>query len=85
MQLYESSFPVYRKYKGIPVWFKLIDDRHFMEIKQVGSRFVSHSVRAEQYPEMLFIQDMIACQDDRWEVVDESAFKQVEAKLNQEK
>lgn len=82
MHLTEFIFPTYRQYKGIPVWFMVISNREFVEIKQVGSRFVSHTVNAEQYPEMLFIQDMLFCRDDRWEVIDEQVFMQVEKQVD---
>jgi len=61
------SYPVYRKYTGINVWFKILSDRQFEEIKQIGTKFIKHIVVAEQYPEMVLIQDMLNCHEDRWE------------------
>lgn len=69
-----KKFPIYRKYAGIKVWFKIIDERNFIEIKQIGAKFIQHEVRAEQYPEIQRIKDMIECLDGHWEVIDESVY-----------
>ena len=66
MNMTIPSFPTYRKYTGINVWFKIIDEKNFIEVKQVGVRFLSHEVHALQYPEMVFIQDMLSCLEERW-------------------
>lgn len=63
-------YPIYRKYKGLRIWFKILNDRHFIEIKEVGKQLVHHEVIADQYPEMLRIKDMIDCKDGLWETVD---------------
>lgn len=62
-----ENFPTYRKFVGINVWFKIENDRKFVEIKQIGSKFIIHTVIAEQYPEILLISDMLACLEGRWE------------------
>lgn len=72
------EYPQYRKYKGLETWFKIISDKEFIEIKQVGEKCVQHTVIAEQFPEMLRIQDMLQCLEDRWEVVDA---EEVESKI----
>lgn len=64
------NFPIYRKYSGVDVWFKLLNDREFIEIKRIGTLWRAEHVMAEQYPEMLRIQDMINCHEDRWEGAD---------------
>jgi hypothetical protein len=76
-----EDFPIYRKYKGINVWFKVIDSRNFIEIKQIGSKFVRHEVEALQYPEMILIQDIINCMDGRWEPIESLVYIAVENKL----
>jgi hypothetical protein len=78
---HSDSFPAYRKYKGINVWFKVIDARHFIEIKQIGSKFVRHEVEALQYPEMMLIQDIVNCADDRWEVIEVDVYMSIEKNL----
>lgn len=72
-------FPIYRKYIGLNVWFKIIDARNFVEVKQIGQKFVLHELHAEQYPEILRIQDMIACLDGAWEEIDVREFDKARA------
>jgi hypothetical protein len=72
-----DNFPTYRKFVGINVWFKIESDRKFVEIKQIGSKFILHTVIAEQYPEILLIADMLACLDGRWEKIEASEFQRV--------
>ncbi|MCG8574739.1 MAG: hypothetical protein MI810_07635 [Flavobacteriales bacterium] len=73
-----TDFPAYRKYKGLNVWFKIENERSFLEIKKLGDRYLVEKVEAEQYPEMLRIQDMLNCLEDRWEIIEEETFQQVE-------
>lgn len=69
-------FPIYRKYVGLNVWFKVLDDRNFIEVKQVGTKFIKHELHAQQYPEIVRIQDMINCLGDAWEPIAASVFEE---------
>ncbi|MFT5823532.1 MAG: hypothetical protein ACI8ZM_004794 [Crocinitomix sp.] len=73
----ELGFPVYRKYVGINVWFMIMDEKSFIEIKQIGKRFLRETIVANQYPEMVLIQDMLACHENRWEKTTATAFESV--------
>ena len=77
----ELTFPIFRKYTGINVWYKILNDRHFIEIKQLGAKFIVHEVEALQYPEIIHIQDMIACREERWEEIPASIFDDVDGKV----
>ena len=70
----EYTFPIYRKYVGINVWFKILSEREFIEVKQVGTKKIITNVVAGQYPELLMIQDMIACYENRWEEIKAADF-----------
>lgn len=72
-----NVFPIYRKYVGINTWFKITDDRHFTEVKKLGERYLVHELEATQYPEMILIQDMIACAEGRWEAFDSDSFEEM--------
>ena len=71
------NFPTYRKFVGINVWFKIENDRKFVEIKQIGSKFFIHTVIAEQYPEIILIADMLDCLENRWEKIEQPEFQRV--------
>ncbi|MFD1552276.1 hypothetical protein DNU06_11415 [Putridiphycobacter roseus] len=65
------DFPIYRKYKGIDVMFKIKNLKQFTEIKKMGNKLIESEVIANIYPEMQFINDMIQCYEDRWESISE--------------
>lgn len=63
------EFPIYRKYNGIDVWFKILSPTHFIEYKKMGSKIIEHEVIAKIFPEKQFIQDLIHCHEQRWQKV----------------
>lgn len=69
------KFPIYRKYKGIDVWFKINSLTHFIEYKRLGEKLIEHQVEAKIFPEQQFIRDMIDLYENRWEMVNETEFK----------
>lgn len=78
----KTTFPIYRKYSGINVWFKIIAADEFLEVRQVGANLISTRVNTGQHPERVLIRDMIVCHEGRWEEVDAS---EVEEKLRNAK
>ena len=60
------EFPIYRKYNGIDVWFKILSPTQFIEYKRMGSRLLTDHITAKIFPEKQFIQDMISFHDNRW-------------------
>lgn len=75
------TFPVFRKYIGIEVWFKILSPDAFIEIKKVGKQFVVSEIKATIYPEKTFIQDMLSCYEDRWEEINEADYILIEEKI----
>lgn len=61
------EFPIYRKYKGIDVWFKITSQSTFTEYKKLGPKIMENAIEAKIFPEKQFIQDMINCYENRWE------------------
>jgi len=70
------KFPIYRKYNGIEVWFKILSPTHFIEYKKMGERLLKDEIKAEIFPEKLFIQDLINQHDNRWIEVTELELNQ---------
>ncbi len=59
----DKEFPIYRKSSNDRNWYKIIDEKHFIEVQKVGERYFSFEIEAQQYPELLRIQDMINCEE----------------------
>ncbi len=53
------DFPQYRRYSTRSSYFKIIDERNFIELQFVGKKVFVHQIKATQYPEMLRIKDML--------------------------
>jgi hypothetical protein len=60
MDLKDINFPVYRKYKNNKSYFKIIQPKLFEEIQIIGSKKIIKEVEAKQFPEMLFIRDLLS-------------------------
>jgi hypothetical protein len=67
------DFPQYRRYSNNSSYFKIVDERNFIELQFVGEKVLQHHIHALQYPEMLRIQEMLDCSLDGIEVVSEAA------------
>ncbi len=57
-------FPQYRKMSNNKTFYKITSSKSFEEIQLIGEKAVIHRVVAEQYPEMLRIQDMLSMEND---------------------
>ncbi|MBS1652847.1 MAG: hypothetical protein JSU07_12635 [Bacteroidetes bacterium] len=53
------KFPQYRKYKNNLSYFKIIDERIFIEVQVIGSKYFVNQVEAKQFPEILFVKDLL--------------------------
>ncbi len=55
----DIHFPVYRKYKNNKSYFKILSFKLFEEIQIIGSKKLVKQIEANQFPEMVFIRDLI--------------------------
>ncbi len=55
----KNAYPIYRKLNNNRSFYKISSDRIFEEIQRIGTRKVHYVHEAKQYPEILFIQDLI--------------------------
>ena len=53
------KYPQYRRYKNRFSYFKILSPVLFEEIKVVGSKRLINSIEAKQYPEKMFINDLL--------------------------
>jgi hypothetical protein len=56
-------FPQFRKLSNDKSFYKIVDNRHFEEKQCIGKQVFSLKITAEQYPEIIRIQDMLSCAD----------------------
>ncbi|MDX2360410.1 MAG: hypothetical protein QNK23_06365 [Crocinitomicaceae bacterium] len=54
-----TDFPQYRKLSNNKVYYRIRNDRNFDEIQIIGSKAQLFTIEAQQYPEILRIQDLL--------------------------
>lgn len=72
-----TAFPQYRMLSNGKSFYMISDERHFEEIQILGSKLIRHKVVAEQYPEMLRIQDMLSGFDGAYQVIDAEKWQEI--------
>jgi hypothetical protein len=58
-----THFPQYRKLSNNRCFYEILDDRNFREIQIIGTRAILYRVKADKYPEILRIMDMISLKE----------------------
>ena len=53
------EFPVYRRYANFDSYFVITSPDTWTEYKRLGKKFLKFDFTAQQFPEKLFIQDLI--------------------------
>ncbi|MEO9258046.1 MAG: hypothetical protein ABI207_06665 [Crocinitomicaceae bacterium] len=71
------DFPQYRKLSNGKSWYKIENERNFIEIQMVGSKKFVHLIEAKQYPEMLRIMEMLDLSMPDISIVSEEEFNQI--------
>jgi hypothetical protein len=77
MDLKDINFPVYRKYKNNKSYFKIIQPKLFEEIQIIGSKKIIKELEAKQFPEMLFISDLISNYSEMADEISEEEYLRV--------
>ncbi len=73
----DNLFPQFRKLSNEKAFYKIIDELNFEEIQLVGSKKLFYQTYAEQYPEILRIQDMLNCIDGLFIIISEKEWSEL--------
>lgn len=65
------QFPQYRRYKNRLSYFKILSQDEFEEIQVIGDKLLVNRVKAKQYPEKVFINDLLFKHEGFAEVISE--------------
>ncbi len=57
--LENTKFPQYRRYKNGLSYFRILSETEFEEVKIVGGKRVKQQIVASQYPEKVFLHDLL--------------------------
>lgn len=72
-----TDFPQYRMLSNGKSFYKITNDRHFEEVKLVGTRVFKQEFTATQYPEILRIEDMLGGMDGIYLTIDEAEWEKM--------
>ena len=53
------DYPIYRKLSNNQSFYKVVDSKSFEEIQIIGTKRRHQLIEAKQYPEILFVLDLI--------------------------
>jgi len=73
-------FPIYRKLSNEKSYYKILSLESLIELQKIGSKTKKHNLIAQQFPEKLFIQDLIALSNGYLES-NEVEFERIEQSL----
>ena len=79
------EFPIYRKYPNEKHFFRIRSEGAFDELYIMGSRYGLYQKEAKNYPDRLFIQDMIDMKDGVWEPSSKGEFESVLERCREER
>lgn len=69
-----TDFPQYRVLSNRKSWFKILNNQSFVEVQVLGRKRLVHTIQAQQYPEILRIQDMLTLAFEYYEACTEEEF-----------
>jgi hypothetical protein len=73
------KYPQYRRYKNGLSYFKILSPILCEEIKVVGSKRLTYTIEAKQYPEKVFINDLLLNYKEFADEVSEAAYEKQKA------
>lgn len=68
---------MYRKYRNGRNYFKILNSSHFEELQFIGNKATKRLVKAELYPEKLFIRELIFDYQERALEIEEDEYNRV--------
>ena len=54
-------YPIYRKLSNDKSFYRILSENEFEEIQCIGSTRIKSHYKAEKYPEILRIKEMVSC------------------------
>jgi len=54
-------YPIYRKLSNDKSFYRILSENEFEEIQCIGSTRIKTHIKAEKYPEILRIKEMVSC------------------------
>jgi hypothetical protein len=81
MTFEDIEFPIYRKYKNGKNYFKILNEAEFEELQLVGASVFYKKTTARQFPERLFIRDLLLAYNDMAVASSEEEFEKIRQRI----
>lgn len=72
----KMEFPQFRQLENGRSLYKITAPDQFIELQQIGSKWMVYTFELQQFPDLLRLQDMLSCQVP-FEVLDAHQFNQI--------
>jgi hypothetical protein len=72
-------FPLYRKSKDAKNFFKILNNKEFIQLKVIGSKVRKFQYKFDKYPEIMTIMDMI--DSDFYDISNEFEFLNIHSRI----
>jgi hypothetical protein len=70
------EFPQFRQLENGRSLYKITAPDQFIELQQIGSKWMVYTFELQQFPDLLRLQDMLSCQVP-FQVLDAHQFNQI--------
>ncbi len=74
-------FPLYRRSKDFKNFYKILNEKEFVQLKIVGSKIRKFHYIVDKYPEIVMIKEMIDCLNEFYQLCEELEFLNKELEI----
>ena len=67
-------FPLYRRSKDFKNFYKILNEKEFVQLKIVGTKIRKFHYIVDKYPEIVMIKEMIDCLNEFYQLCEELEF-----------
>ncbi len=71
-------FPIYRKSKDLKNYYKILNQKEFIQLKIIGTKIRKYHYIVDKYPEIIMLKEMIACENEFYTISHEIEFNNKE-------
>jgi hypothetical protein len=70
-------YPIYRKSLSGKSYYRIESTSVFLELQQLGTRWLRHEVHAKILPERVLIEDMMVCREGLYTTIQAEEFNAI--------
>jgi hypothetical protein len=71
-------FPIYRKSIDLKNYYKILNQKEFIQLKIIGTKIRKYHYIVDKYPEIIMLKEMIDCENEFYAISQEIEFNNKE-------